>query len=75
MYLLFLLAALLTVLRVLFISFTFVILFAQLLRQELWLLGEGGGPGLLARESTGGTGPRSLCCIKATQNKDLLLRP
>ena len=70
-----LLAALLTKFQALLVSFAFVILLSQLLRQELCLLGEGGGPGLLARESTGGTGPKSLCCIKATQNKDLLLRP
>ena len=47
-----LLAALLTVLQVLLISFAFVILLAQLLRQKLCPLREGGGSAaLLVREN------------------------
>ena len=46
-----LLAALLTKFQALLISFAVVILLSQLLRQELCLLGEGGGPGLLAQEN------------------------
>ena len=49
-----LLAALLAVLQALLISFIFVILFTQLLRQEHCLLGEGGGPScLLGKNKTG----------------------
>ena len=70
MYLMSLLAALLTLLQTLFISFAFVILFAQLLRQELCLLRERGGPGCLHGKNKTG----SLYCIKGTQNKDLVLR-
>ena len=44
-----LLAALQTVLQAGLIGFACVILLAQLLRQELCLLQEGGGPGLLAQ--------------------------
>lgn len=66
-----LLAALLTVLQALLISFAFVILLARLLRQELRRLREGGGPGLLARETLR---PGSLYYIKVTQNKDQVLR-
>ena len=48
-----LLAALLTLLQALLLSFTFVILLAQLLRQELCLFRKGGGVvlGLLAWEN------------------------
>lgn len=46
-----LLAALLTVLQVLLISFAFVILLAQLLRQKLCPLREGGGSALLVWEN------------------------
>ena len=45
-----LLAALQTLLQALLISFTFVVLFAQLLKKELCLLREVGGLGLLAWE-------------------------
>ena len=46
-----LLAALRTMLQALLISFAFVILLAQLLRQELCLFRKGGGPGLLAGDN------------------------
>ena len=54
-----LLAALQTVLQAGFIGFACVILLAQLLRQELCLLQEGGGPGLLVRGGGGGSGNKT----------------
>ena len=69
-----LLAALLTVLQALFIGFTFAILFAQLLRQELCLLGEEAGLKLLAWGKKKKKRPRNLYCTKATHNQDLVLR-
>lgn len=69
-----LLAALLTrlLLQVLLISFSLVILIAQLLRQELCLLGK--GEDCLLGAGGGTTRPRGLYYIKATQNEDLALR-
>ena len=64
-----LLAALLAVLQALLIGFVFVILFTQLLRQEHCLLREGRGAAYEEK-----TRPGSLYYIKATQNKDLVLR-
>ena len=69
-YLMSLPAALLTMLQALFISFTFVILLAQLLRQEL-CSGKAEGWDCLHGKTLR---PKSLCCIKPTQNKDLVLR-
>ena len=66
-----LLAALLALLQVLLLSFAFVTLFTQLLRQEHCLLRERLG-GLLLGQKKSRHG--NLYCKKAAQNKDLVLR-